>query len=151
MRSGGRIRLCGALVATTLVLCAGAAGAQVNPASSVVDPETGAASPARSLVAPIRFDVVSIRRVTVPSDHSAIESRPDGDEIAIRNLEVKWVIDFAYDFERADLVSGLPDWASKEKYDIIARVSDSDIMIFAAWTRRNDERCYGSCYTIVSN
>ncbi len=124
-----RIRFRGALLAAIVALSAGAAWSQPNPPSSVVDPEAGA-GPAGSAVAPLRFDVVSIRRVTVPSDHSAIQSQPDGDSITITNLALKWVIEFAYDFQRPDLVSGLPDWAINENYDIIAKVSEPDLPKF---------------------
>jgi hypothetical protein len=49
---------------------------QVDPASSVVDPEAHGL-PAKQLVAPaIAFEVVSIKRRTIPSDQSSIESRP---------------------------------------------------------------------------
>lgn len=125
-----RIKTCGVLLAAAVALSAGAARPQLDPASSVVDPEAGAAAAVGSVAASLRFDVVSIRRVTVPSDHSAIQSRPDGDSITITNLGLKAIIEFAFDFQRPDLVSGLPDWVSNENYDIIAKVSESDLPKF---------------------
>jgi uncharacterized protein (TIGR03435 family) len=103
---------------------------QVDPASSVVDPEAHGL-PAKPLAAPaIAFEVVSIKRRTIPSDQSSIESRPESDGITIRNLALKWIIDFAYDFPRPDLVSGLPDWASSDNYDIMEKIGQEDIPAF---------------------
>ena len=46
-----------------------------------------------------------------------------------------YIIRFAYDFERQDLISGMPDWAKSERYDIQAKVSGDDM---ALWRELSD-------------
>ena len=46
-------------------------------------------------------------------------------------MTLEWIIDFAYDFHRSELVSGLPDWAKNDRYDITAKVTGPDLAAFS--------------------
>ena len=75
------------------------------------------------------FDVVSVKQTKMASDRETIESLPGGDGITIRNMTLQGIIDFAYDL-RPELVSGLPEWAKTQKYDLLAKVADADVAAF---------------------
>jgi uncharacterized protein (TIGR03435 family) len=100
---------------------------QGDPAS-VVEPQ-GAPVSASARPA-MTFDVVSIKLDRGGVESAAIESQPGSDGISVRNLALEWVVDFAYDFERPELVTGLPDWAKTDKYDIVAKVSGENVAAF---------------------
>jgi len=118
------------ILAVGLTVGAKPAAAQIDPASSVVD--RSPADPTVSGVArpALGFDVVSVKRVTVPRDGASIESRPDSDGVTIRNLALEWIVDWAYDFTRPELVTGFPEWAKTDRYDVVAKVSDENVAAF---------------------
>lgn len=104
-----------------------------NPPEGLLD---GAETPrsARPAKLPV-FDVVSVRLITANVDSSSIQSPPDGDGITIHNLTLEWIIDFAYSFQRSELVSGLPEWAKTDRYDITAKVTGADLASFQKLTQ----------------
>lgn len=103
------------------------ANGQIDPASSVVDDNPHAAADAKPAMA---FDVVSIKLDKSGVDSAAIESQQGSDAVSIRNLALEWIVDFAYNFDRPELVSGLPEWAKTDKYDIVAKVSGPEVDAF---------------------
>jgi uncharacterized protein (TIGR03435 family) len=68
-------------------------------------------------------------------DRESMESPQNGDSMTIRNMTLEWIIDNAYNYERPELVSGLPGWAKTEKYDIAAKVADTDVNAFRKLTQ----------------
>ena len=57
----------------------------------------------------------------------------------MRNLQLQYIVQFAYDFHRGDLISGMPDWgkpqANAARFDIQAKVAGSDL---AEWRAMSD-------------
>jgi uncharacterized protein (TIGR03435 family) len=84
---------------------------------------------------PVGFDVASIKRTRVATDRETIESPQDGDGIAITNMTPAQIIQIAYDFRRRELVSGLPNWATTEKFDLTAKVADTNVAAFRKLTQ----------------
>lgn len=78
----------------------------------------------------VRFDVVSVRRDISGSTTMHIFSPTEGDGIILNNVTVLDLIAYCYNFQSLDRVSGLPDWAKSEHYDIEAKVTDSDVAAF---------------------
>jgi uncharacterized protein (TIGR03435 family) len=83
----------------------------------------------------LAFDVVSIRPTKIASDRQTIESPPDSDGITTTNVTPQDLIQIAYDFHRRELVSGLPEWATRESYDLSAKVADSNLAAFHKLTQ----------------
>jgi uncharacterized protein (TIGR03435 family) len=82
-------------------------------------------------VAPtIAFEVVSVKPTKTASDRETIESPPDSDGITIQNLTLQGIIEFAYNFHRSGLISGLPQWAKTQRYDLMAKVADQNVAAF---------------------
>jgi uncharacterized protein (TIGR03435 family) len=55
-----------------------------------------------------------------------IDSPSNGDTITVTNMSLHMMIGFAYDMELHDQITGLPDWANSESYDVVAKVAESD-------------------------
>jgi uncharacterized protein (TIGR03435 family) len=107
------------------VLACLAAPAQTPPAPAT--PATQASQPA---VAPLTFDIVSIRRNTSGSRQMIRQSSADTDEITMTNVPLALVVYYAYNINNENLVSGLPDWAWSERYDVTAKVAPSDLATY---------------------
>jgi uncharacterized protein (TIGR03435 family) len=84
----------------------------------------------------IAFDVVSIKPDKSEAGPFTIGFPADGDGISVRNIPLSYIIQFAYDFYRGDLVSGVPAWARTERYDIEAKVAAADLDL---WRQLGDE------------
>jgi uncharacterized protein (TIGR03435 family) len=84
---------------------------------------------------PLAFDVVSIKPDKSETGPFTIGFPADGDGLSITNIPLEYIIRFAYDFERGDLVSGAPEWAKSERYDIQAKVAGVDL---TAWREMSD-------------
>jgi uncharacterized protein (TIGR03435 family) len=83
----------------------------------------------------LRFDVVSIKLNRSRGGSESMESEQNSDSMTIRNMTLDWIIDNAYNFESWEQVSGLPEWAKTEKYDIAAKVADIDVNAFRKLTQ----------------
>ncbi|MGA1984135.1 MAG: TIGR03435 family protein [Acidobacteriaceae bacterium] len=116
----------GAAVTSGLAQNRGATAGSPDPPAGLLD--SGEAQ--HALPPGLKFDVVSARLDTSGVDHASMQSPQNGDGITIENLTLEWVIDYAYDFQRTELVSGLPEWAKTEKYDITAKVDGADVAAF---------------------
>jgi uncharacterized protein (TIGR03435 family) len=68
-----------------------------------------------------RFDVVSIKRNTTGSGGSSAGTRPDGTWY-MTNGSVVALLHSAFTIKNPEIV-GLPDWATSERYDVIATVT----------------------------
>jgi uncharacterized protein (TIGR03435 family) len=53
-----------------------------------------------------------------------------GDRLAITNLPLSTIIQYAYKIQDSGLLSGLPNWAKSDSYDIEAKVADPDLAAF---------------------
>jgi uncharacterized protein (TIGR03435 family) len=84
---------------------------------------------------PLAFDVVSIKPDKSEVGPFTIGFPADGDGLVVTNIPLGYIIQFAYDFERGDLVTGLPEWARSDRYDIQAKVAAADL---AAWREMSD-------------
>ena len=89
---------------------------------------------AKPQLTPLKFDVVSVK--PDKSDHFAhIDDTGDGDGIAFRNMPLNWIILYAYDLRDLSLLLGSPDWVKSNKYDIQAKVGESDLLAFHKLTK----------------
>jgi len=104
------------------------AGAGANPPAGLLDSDPE--DVAHPNTKPLAFDVVSVRLVKTPSDHASIQSPQNGDGITIENLDLEDIIDYAYSFERPNMVTGMPEWTQHENYNIVAKVADADLPAF---------------------
>jgi uncharacterized protein (TIGR03435 family) len=105
--------------------------AQSNPASGAADSPT----PKTNATASPAFDVATIK--PIPTDgrptHGwvGLRNNPDGMEAASLNLPELLCYAFGYKSLRFDgQITGLPDWAVNQKYDIVAKISSTDITTF---------------------
>jgi uncharacterized protein (TIGR03435 family) len=94
---------------------------QTAPAPVASSPTTTDASPAPS------FDVATIKPHSLEGAPSwiGIRNTPDGVEGAFVSIPI--LIQRAYGLRSADQVSGGPEWAKNERFDIQAKMSDADI------------------------
>jgi uncharacterized protein (TIGR03435 family) len=115
-----------------VLLLAAAFVALMLPAFRLGDAAQDAA--AKPLLA---FDVVSIKPDKSEMGPFTIGFPADGDGLAVTNIPLEYIIQFAYDFHRPDLISGVPDWAKSERYDIQAKVAAADL---PQWNELSDDR-----------
>jgi uncharacterized protein (TIGR03435 family) len=105
-----------------------AVGSMVFAASIVLG--QGGATPSGTAVAATTdvkvpaFDVVSVKPNKSGSGMVRIMAKPDG--YSASNASLKMLIQGAYGI-REDLVSGAPNWADSARFDIDAKVADSDV------------------------
>jgi uncharacterized protein (TIGR03435 family) len=78
----------------------------------------------------LNFDVVSVRRDNSGSGSVHIFSPAEGDGMILSNVTLLDLIAYSYNIQRPNRLSGLPDWAKSEHYDIEAKVADSDVAAF---------------------
>ena len=104
---------------------------------AAIMPAFGQGDPAQATATTktLSFDVVSIKPDKSETGPFTIGFPADGDGLAITNIPLEYIIQFAYDFERGDLVSGMPDWAKSERYDIQTKVADVDL---TTWRELSD-------------
>ena len=78
----------------------------------------------------ITFDTVSVKQNKTMDAHPGSMIKPDGFDA--ENITPIWVLYWAFGQKAhpPSYFSGLPDWANSERFDIIAKVSGTDV---AAW------------------
>jgi uncharacterized protein (TIGR03435 family) len=59
-----------------------------------------------------------------------IGSPPMSDALTITNMPVENIVQWAFGIFQPDIISGLPPWATQERYDVAAKVSDADVAAF---------------------
>jgi uncharacterized protein (TIGR03435 family) len=79
---------------------------------------------------PLEFDVVSVRPNRSGDEAMNIVSPPMSDGVTITNMPVENIIGWAYGITIRNQVSGMPDWAKQERFDIKAKVADEDVAAF---------------------
>jgi uncharacterized protein (TIGR03435 family) len=79
---------------------------------------------------PINFEVASIKLNKSANDMLMQGFTADG--FSVNNCPLGFTFMLAYEFNDLTRVSGMPDWFMSEKYDIAAKVADSDV---AAWQK----------------
>ncbi|HEY4359083.1 MAG TPA: TIGR03435 family protein [Acidobacteriaceae bacterium] len=96
-------------------------------ASSGLPASTPSAKP------PLSWASVSIH-VSDPNGDGNNYSREQPDGMTERGMSLREIISEGYNFSvmpfREDEISGLPDWAKTERYDILARVDPDDVEAF---------------------
>jgi uncharacterized protein (TIGR03435 family) len=85
---------------------------------------------AQTKAKPLKFDVVSIKLNRSGEPRGILQISPDGDRIIVTNAPMTRIVQFAFNFLRNDLVVGDPDWARTERWDIEAKVAESDVPAF---------------------
>ena len=86
--------------------------------------------------APLNFDVVSIRQNISGSREMKRQSSADTDEIAMTNVPLALAVYFAYGINNENLLTGIPQWAFTERYDITAKVDPSNLPAYHALSGR---------------
>ncbi len=99
------------------------------PAAALSPTPTANATPAPA------FDVATIKPLPLDGRPThgwvGLQTHPDGIEAASLNLPELLCYAFGYKSLRFDgQINGLPDWAVNQKYDIVAKISVTDITIF---------------------
>jgi uncharacterized protein (TIGR03435 family) len=92
----------------------------------------GQTTASQSSQAAPRFDVVAIRENTSPTPPAGMSLR-DG-SLVVNNLLLKSLITSAYGV-REVLIFGLPVWAETARYDIHARITDTDPKLLEGMSR----------------
>jgi uncharacterized protein (TIGR03435 family) len=119
----------------TIAPIAPIAPAAASAPSSAAAP---AATPADDPTHGMKFDVVSIKLNKTGmmyrlSNGGGSEIFPaDGDSMTLNNWTLEEILKFDYAIHREPGLVGLPAWASKDRYDIQAKVGESDV---AAWRK----------------
>lgn len=97
---------------------------------------TSAAQTRNSLPGPssdspmLQFDVVSVKLNKSGRTSGSLSMEPGGNGLIARNVPLERVVEFAFDFRYDDLISGAPAWARSERYDIFAKVAESDLPVY---------------------
>jgi uncharacterized protein (TIGR03435 family) len=119
------------VAAASIALASPMLFAQSSPAPAVESSPT----PTASATAAPAFDVATIK--PLPPDGrpthgwAGLQTHPDGIEAASLNLPELLCYAFGYKSLRFDgQITGLPDWAANQKYDIVAKMSAADITTF---------------------
>jgi uncharacterized protein (TIGR03435 family) len=89
---------------------------------------SGAAKSSDRVTSPIQFDVVSVKMHNPDTQGSRMQLLPDG--IRLSNLPLQDLIVQSFDLALSDQIVGLPSWANSPRFDIEAKVADSDIAAF---------------------
>jgi uncharacterized protein (TIGR03435 family) len=79
---------------------------------------------------PLEFDVVSVRPNRSGDESMGVVSPPLSDGVTITNMPLEDIISWAYGITIRNQISGMPDWAKKERFDIKAKVADADLPAF---------------------
>ena len=93
-------------------------------------PATPLSASASTGAAPIDFESVRIRQnkeATGPMSHSFPSN---GDEMTFTNTPMFMIILFAYDFKRPEMVTGLPQWTTTERYDVEVKVDPENVDVY---------------------
>jgi len=104
-----------------------------NPPTAILAPVSFAQQTPAPPAPSIKFDVVSIRQNKTLDSFPGPMFPRNGDGFYGRNLTLQWVLWYAYGFgsdHNPDNFSGLPGWVQSDRWDIIAKVSESDLPAF---------------------
>ena len=99
--------------------------------------QVGAGTTASAPQKLVAFDVASIKLNNNDTRHFAKVFPRDGDGFLVEYMPLEFLLRLACGIRQADVVmSGLPDWARTDHYDITAKVADADV---AEWKTYSDE------------
>jgi uncharacterized protein (TIGR03435 family) len=76
------------------------------------------------------FDVVSVKQSKSVSGSISVFAPIEGDQLTLKNMTLASIIAYAYNFQNEDFVAGLPPWAKTVRYDIDAKVAETDVAAF---------------------
>lgn len=77
---------------------------------------------------PFGFSVISVRHNTLGKSGS-YSFPAQGDGLTIIDLTLEGIIASAFNV-RPDRISGIPDWAKEQRFDLLAKVDDSDLLSY---------------------
>lgn len=106
--------------------------AHAHSQSAAMNPGMSASVPA----SPLTFDVVSIRRNVSGAHEMTRQSAADTDDITMTNVPLALVVFYAYWINDPNFVTGIPDWAYAERYDVTAKVDPDNLAAYHALTNR---------------
>ncbi|HEX9198832.1 MAG TPA: TIGR03435 family protein [Acidobacteriaceae bacterium] len=118
--------------------------------SSALRAQTASVAPVPPLTSDVKlivFEVVSVRPNNQDTRHF---QRPfSGDGMVLEYLTPQNLIALAYNLDPdISLISGLPEWAKSDRYDIRARVAESDV---AAWKTYNEKMRWKVLQQVLSD
>jgi uncharacterized protein (TIGR03435 family) len=99
------------------------------------------AAPSANTAKPIVFDTVSVKANKSDDAHPGSTLRPDGFDA--ENITPIWVMYWAFGqggVRDESYFSGLPGWASSERFDIIAKVAGPDVPVWRNMSDAEKER-----------
>lgn len=93
------------------------------------------------------LEVVSVRPNRSPG---SVGVSAGGDGVYIKNIPLRRIVSLAYDFKLRDLVSGLPDWADSEHFDITGKVASQTLTHSPNSASTAAFFCFSQCSKIAS-
>ena len=79
---------------------------------------------------PLEFDVVSVRPNHSGDASMSTGSSPMSDGWTATNMPPENIIQWAFGIFVSDQITGMPEWAKHERYDVTAKVGDADVAAF---------------------
>jgi uncharacterized protein (TIGR03435 family) len=79
---------------------------------------------------PLEFDVVSVRPNHSGDTSMGAGSQTMGDDWTCTNMPPEDIIQWAFGIFVSDQITGMPEWARHERYDVTAKVRDADVAAF---------------------
>lgn len=79
---------------------------------------------------PLEFEVVSVRPNHSGATEMSIISPPMSDGVTITNMPPSQILQWAFGIFLPDQITGVPGWASQDRYDIAAKVGAADVAAF---------------------
>ena len=83
---------------------------------------------------PLAFAIVSVKQDKTDQPLN-IGDPSDGNGLTIRNMSLEQIVEFAFDIHDSELLEGLPGWAKTTKYDLQAKVDDSDLNSYHSFSK----------------
>jgi uncharacterized protein (TIGR03435 family) len=123
-------RMCFPVYVSCLAFVVSIASSQQTAASDTENVQAQTLSAERSLA----FDVASVKQ-NISGQPANMSDPTNADGVTIRSMSLEQIIYFAYDVQSPDMLSGLPDWTRSERYDIQAKVGDSDVLAYRKLNR----------------
>jgi uncharacterized protein (TIGR03435 family) len=113
-------------MAIAVTLCA----ALSTPAQPPATAQSAATPPS------LAFDIVSIRRNVSGSREMTRQSAANTDDITMTNVPLALVVFYAYGINDPNFVTGIPQWAWTERYDVAAKVAPENLAAYHALTNK---------------
>ena len=76
---------------------------------------------------PLEFEVVSVKPSNPSTSGMRIGSPPMSGGFEITNMPPENIVQWAFGIFLSDQIAGLPDWAKQERFDVTAKVDDTEL------------------------